>query len=133
VHPRTLTEAGLPAALAELRGRCPVPVQVSVPEQRLEPAVEAAIYYICSEALTNIAKYAQASHAAISVERWAGLVAVEIWDDGVGGADPSRGSGLRGLADRVEALQRRLRVESPPGGGTRLLAEIPLSQPGATA
>jgi signal transduction histidine kinase len=58
---------------------------------------------------------------------------VEIWDDGVGGADPSRGSGLRGLADRVEALQRRLRVESPPGGGTRLLAEIPLSQPGATA
>jgi signal transduction histidine kinase len=133
VHPRTLTEAGLPAALAELRARCPVPVQVSVPEQRLEPAVEAAIYYICSEALTNIAKYAQASHAAISVERWAGLVAVEIWDDGVGGADPSRGSGLRGLADRVEALQRRLRVESPPGGGTRLLAEIPLSQPGATA
>jgi signal transduction histidine kinase len=133
VHPRTLTEAGLPAALAELRGRCPVPVQVSVPEQRLEPAVEAAIYYICSEALTNIAKYAQASHAAISVERWAGLVAVEIWDDGVGHADPSGGSGLRGLADRVEALQGRLRVESPPGGGTRLLAEIPLSQPGATA
>ena len=133
VHPRTLTEAGLPAALAELCARCPVPVQVSVPEQRLEPAVEAAVYYICSEALTNIAKYAQASQAAVQVQLRAGLVAVEVWDDGVGGADPSGGSGLRGLADRVEALQGRLRVESLPGGGTRLLAEIPLSQPGAMA
>ena len=133
VHPRTLTEAGLAAALAELRGRFPVPVQVTVPEQRLEPAVEAAVYYVCAEALTNVAKYAQASHAGVRVQRRAGLVAVEVWDDGVGGADPAGGSGLRGLADRVEALQGRLRVESPPGGGTRLLAEIPLSQPDATA
>jgi len=133
VHPRTLTEAGLAAALAELRGRFPVPVQVTVPEQRLEPAVEAAVYYVCAEALTNVAKYAQASHAGVRVQRRAGLVAVEVWDDGVGGADPAGGSGLRGLADRVEALQGRLRVESSPGGGTRLLAEIPLSQPDATA
>jgi signal transduction histidine kinase len=132
MHPRTLTEAGLAAALAELRARCPVPVQVSVPEERLEPAVEAAVYYLCAEALTNVAKYAQASQATVRVERRAGLVAVEIQDDGVGGADPARGSGLRGLADRVEALQGRLRVESPPDAGTRLLAELPLSRPDAT-
>jgi signal transduction histidine kinase len=133
VHPRTLTEAGLAAALAELGEWSPVPVQVSVPEQRLEPAVEAAVYYLCSEALTNVAKHAQASQAAINVERREGLVAVEIFDDGVGRADPARGSGLRGLADRVEALQGRLRVESPAGGGTHLLAEIPLNRPDATA
>jgi signal transduction histidine kinase len=132
MHPRTLTEAGLAAALAELRARCPVPVQVSVPEERLEPAVEAAVYFICAEALTNVAKYAQASQATVRVERRAGLVAVEIQDDGVGGADPARGSGLRGLADRVEALQGRLWVEGPPGAGTRLLAELPFSRPDAT-
>jgi signal transduction histidine kinase len=133
VHPRTLTEAGLPAALAELSARCPVPVQVSVPQQRLEPAVEAAVYFVCSEALANVAKYAQASQASVWVQRRAGLVAVEVRDDGVGGADPAGGSGLRGLTDRVEALQGRLRVESPPGGGTRLLAEIPLNEPDARA
>jgi signal transduction histidine kinase len=133
VHPRTLTEAGLAAALAELRERCPIPVRVSVPERRLEPAVEAAVYYVCSEALTNVAKYARASLVTVRVQRRASLVAVEVQDDGVGGANPARGSGLRGLADRVEALQGRLRVESPPGGGTRLLAEVPLSRPDATA
>jgi signal transduction histidine kinase len=133
VHPRTLTEAGLAVALDELRERCPVPVQVSVPQRRLEPAVEAAVYYVCAEALTNVAKYAQASQAAINVQRRDDLVVVEIFDDGVGGADPARGSGLRGLADRVEALQGRLRIDSPPGGGTRLLAELRLNQPGATA
>jgi signal transduction histidine kinase len=133
VHPRMLTEEGLAAALAELSQRCPVPVQASVPEDRLEPAVEVAIYFICSEALTNVAKYAQATQVAVRVERRAGLVAVRILDDGVGRADPARGSGLRGLADRVEALQGRLWVESPPGGGTAILAEIPLSQPDATA
>jgi signal transduction histidine kinase len=111
-----------------------VPVQVSALEERLEAAVEAAIYYVCAEALTNVAKYAQASQAAINVERRAGqVVVVDIFDDGVGRADPARGSGLRGLADRVEALQGRLQVQSPPGGGTRLLAEIPLNRPDATA
>jgi signal transduction histidine kinase len=130
VHPRTLTEAGLAVALAELSARCPVPVQVTVPE-RLEPAVEAAVYYLCAEALTNVAKYAQASQAGIAVRRQAEMVVVEVWDDGIGGADPAGGSGLRGLADRVEALQGRLRVESPQGEGTRLLAEIPLNESGA--
>jgi signal transduction histidine kinase len=133
MHPRTLTEAGLAAALAELSERSPVPVQVSAPEERLEPAVEAAVYFVCSEALANVAKYAQASQAVVNVQRRAGLVVIQVEDDGVGGADPARGSGLRGLADRVEALQGRLRIESPPGGGTRLLAEIPLNQPDATA
>ena len=131
VHPRTLTEAGLAVALAELSARCPVPVQVTVPK-RLEPAVEAAVYYLCAEALTNVAKYAQASQAGIAVQRQAEIVVVEVWDDGIGGADPAGGSGLRGLADRVEALQGRLRVESPQGEGTRLLAEIPLNESGAT-
>ena len=133
VHPRTLTETGLAAARAELRARCPVPVQVTAPAQRLAPAVEAAVYYVCSEALTNVAKYAQASQAVINVERRAGLLVVEVQDDGVGGADPTRGSGLRGLADRVQALQGRLDVDSPPGGGTQLRAELPLNQPDATA
>jgi signal transduction histidine kinase len=132
VHPRTLTETGLAAALAELGEHSPVPVQVRVSAERLPPAVEAAVYFVCSEALANVAKHAQASHAAVRVERRAGLVVVQVEDDGVGGADPA-GSGLRGLADRVEALRGRLRVESPPGGGTRLVAEIPLSQPDATA
>jgi signal transduction histidine kinase len=132
VHPRTLTEAGLAAALAELSARCPVPVQVTVPERRLEPAVEAAVYYLCAEALTNVAKYAQASQAGIEVERQAEMVVVEVWDDGIGGADPAGGSGLRGLADRVEALQGRLQVESLQGEGTRILAEIPLNESGAT-
>jgi signal transduction histidine kinase len=133
VHPRTLTEAGLAAALTELGQHSPVPVQVSAPNERLGPTVEAAVYFICAEALTNVAKYARASQATIRVENRAGVVVVEVEDDGAGGADPARGSGLRGLADRVEALQGRLAVQSPPGGGTRLLAEIPLSQPDATA
>ena len=133
VHPRTLTEAGLAAALAELCKRCPVPVQVTVPEQRLGPSVEAAVYYMCSEALTNIAKYAQASQANVKVKHQADMVVVEVWDNGIGGADPASGSGLHGLADRMEALQGRLWVESPPGEGTRLLAEIPLNESGATA
>jgi hypothetical protein len=133
VHPRTLTEAGLPAALAELSARCPVPVQVTVPEQRLAPAVEVAVYYLCAEALTNVAKYARASQATVKVKRQGDTVIVEVWDDGIGGADPAGGSGLRGLADRVETLRGWLRIESPPGEGTRLLAEVPLNEPGATA
>jgi hypothetical protein len=132
VHPRTLTEAGLAAALAELGAHSPVPVQLHVQEERLSPPVEAAIYFVSSEALANVAKHAQASQVGVRVQRRAGLVILEVQDDGVGGADPA-GSGLRGLADRVEALQGRLGVESPLGGGTRLLAEIPLSRPDATA
>jgi hypothetical protein len=132
VHPRTLTEAGLAAALAELGEHAPVPVRVRVSAERLPATVEEAVYFVCSEALANVAKHAKASQVGVRVERRAGLVVLEVQDDGVGGADPA-GSGLRGLADRVEALQGRLGVESPPGGGTRLFAEIPLSQPDATA
>jgi signal transduction histidine kinase len=132
VHPRTLTEIGLAAALAELSEHSPVPVQVRVPAERLPTTVEAAIYFVCSEALANVAKHAKASQVGVRVERRAGLVVLEVQDDGGGGADPA-GSGLRGLADRVEALQGRLQVESPLGGGTRLVAEIPLSRPDATA
>jgi signal transduction histidine kinase len=109
-----------------------VPVQLHVPQERLAPTVEAAVYFVCSEALTNVAKHARASQVGVRVERNGGLVVMEVSDDGVGGADPA-GSGLRGLVDRIQALQGRLRIESPPGGGTRLLAEIPLSRPDATA
>ena len=132
VHPRTLTQSGLAVALTELGELVPVPVQLHVPQERLAPTVEAAVYFVCSEALTNVAKHARASQVGVRVECNGGLVVMEVSDDGVGGADPA-GSGLRGLVDRIQALQGRLRIESPPGGGTRLLAEIPLSRPDATA
>jgi signal transduction histidine kinase len=100
---------------------------VAVPSERLTPAVEAAAYYIIAEAITNVAKYASASHAAVTVGQVNGHILVEVKDDGVGGADPQGGSGLRGIADRVEALNGRLRVQSPQGGGTTITAEIPPS------
>lgn len=126
LHPRTLTEHGLAAALTSLARRSPVPVELAVPAERLPAEVEAAAYFICSEALANIAKYASASRVVVrvSADDRAGLV--EIVDDGVGGADPAQGSGLQGLADRAEALGGALRLESPSGGGTRLTAELPL-------
>lgn len=126
IHPRVLTERGLPAALAELAERSPVPVRVSVPPERLARAIEAAVYFVCSEALTNIAKYAHATRADVRVEGREGMVRAEVIDDGVGGAD-STGSGLRGLTDRVEALGGRLRVYSTPGRGTRLVADLPIA------
>jgi signal transduction histidine kinase len=128
VHPAALVEGGLAAALAELAERSPVPTEVRAPSERLPAAVEAAAYFLCSEALTNIAKYAQASRASVRLETRDGVLAVEVADDGAGGADPAGGSGLRGLADRVEALGGRLQLDSPPGHGTRLTAEVPLAQ-----
>src|SRR5215469_3223020 len=125
IHPVVLTERGLGPALSCLAERAPVPVGLAVPPQRLPPAIETAVYFICSEALTNVGKYAHASRADIVVGGDGDLVTVLVADDGVGGADPSAGSGLKGLGDRVEALGGRFRVESPAGGGTRLLAEIP--------
>ncbi len=101
-------------------------METAVSVGRLAPAVEAAVYFVCSEALANVAKYAEATRVTIDVATANGQVVATIADDGVGGADSRRGSGLRGLADRVEALGGRLRVESPPGGGTRLRAEMPL-------
>jgi PAS domain S-box-containing protein len=125
IHPAVLSERGLAAALEALAGRAPVPVDVTVPPERLPPAVEAAAYYVISEALANVAKYAEASAVEICVTRQNGRAVVEVADDGVGGADPTRGSGLSGLVDRVEALDGILKVESTPGAGTRIRAEIP--------
>jgi signal transduction histidine kinase len=126
LHPRELAENGLAAALVSLVERSPVPAELEVPDERLPAEIEAAAFFICSEALANVAKYASASRAAVGVTRIDRLVRVEVVDDGVGGADPVRGSGLRGLSDRVEALGGRLHVVSPPGSGTRISAEIPL-------
>jgi signal transduction histidine kinase len=126
LHPRALTEQGLATALASLARRSPVPVELTVPAERLPAEVEAAAYFICSEALANVAKYASASGAVVRVTADERAALVEILDDGVGGADPAQGSGLRGLADRVEALGGTLRLESASSGGTRLSAELPL-------
>jgi signal transduction histidine kinase len=126
IHPAVLTEQGLVPALTTLAERSPVPVTiVDLPEERLPAPAESAAYFLVSEALANVAKYAQASRARVSVSRVDGCVLVEVDDDGIGGADPSRGSGLRGLADRVQALDGRLEVTSPAGSGTHLHAEIP--------
>jgi signal transduction histidine kinase len=125
MHPATLTERGLREAVRELAGRSPVAVDVAVPATRFPPAVEAAAYFVCAESLTNVAKHADASQVRIGITQEDGRLTVVIADDGIGGADPSRSSGLRGLADRVEALGGSLAVESPPGGGTRVIAELP--------
>jgi signal transduction histidine kinase len=126
LHPVLLTERGLGPALDALVTRATVPVEISeVPEERLTAPVEAAAYYVVAEAITNVAKYAQASRATVSIRRSNGRATVTVSDDGVGGADPTRGSGLRGLAARVEALNGRLDVDSTPERGTRIRAEIP--------
>lgn len=125
IHPALLTERGFGPALSCLAERAPVPVRLAVPPQRLPAIIETAVYFICSEALTNIEKYAHASRADVAVRAEGDLVTVLIADDGVGGADPAAGSGLKGVADRVEALGGRFLVDSPAGRGTRLLAEIP--------
>jgi signal transduction histidine kinase len=127
IHPAVLTEHGLGPALDSLLARAPVPVEiVEMPEERLAPTVEAAAYYVVAEAIANVGKYANASGATVRVSRTGTRATVTVADDGVGGADPARGSGLHGLAARVESLSGRLEVHSPPGHGTRLTAEIPL-------
>ena len=125
VHPRSLTEDGLPSALEELAGQASVPVVLQVPSERFPAPQEAAVYFVCSEGLANVAKYADASRARIDVDATGATLVVRVADDGRGGADPARGSGLRGLADRVAALGGALSVDSPDGGGTRLTAELP--------
>jgi signal transduction histidine kinase len=125
IHPATLTECGLGASVRELAGRSPITVEVAVPPARFPPAIEAAAYFVCAESLTNVAKHAQASKVRIGITQEDGRLTVVVADDGIGGADPSRSSGLRGLCDRVEALGGRLAVDSPPGGGTRVMAELP--------
>jgi signal transduction histidine kinase len=126
IHPAVLTERGLGPALQSLVTRAPVPVTVAAePAGRLPGPVESAAYFVVSEALANVAKYARASAATVSVQRRNGVLVVDVTDDGVGGADAANGSGLRGLADRVAALDGRVSLESPAGRGTRLHAEIP--------
>jgi signal transduction histidine kinase len=126
IHPAVLTERGLAPALEALATRAPLPVELDIPDERLPAPVEAAAYYVVSEALTNVAKYAHATLVRVQVGRENGAARVQVADDGIGGADTSSGSGLRGLADRVEALGGRLEIDSPPGQGTVLRAQIPL-------
>jgi len=127
LHPSMLTERGLATALQALAMRAPLPVELeALPDTRLPEQVEAAAYYVVAEALANVQKHASAGRVAVSATADADRLAVVVSDDGVGGAD-AQGAGLRGLADRVEALDGRLTVESPRGAGTRLAAEIPLA------
>ena len=127
IHPAILSDRGLPVALEALAARAPLPVELdAVPAERLPQQVEAAAFYVVSEALTNVAKYAQASYARVRVTCEDGQALIEVTDDGVGGADVRHGTGLRGLVDRVEALDGTLVVESVPGEGTSVRAAIPL-------
>jgi signal transduction histidine kinase len=126
LHPRVLSEHGLEGALVALAKDLPLPVDIKVSGNQLPERVAVAAYFVCAEALANVAKHAAAAHVAVAVTSSESRVQVEIEDDGVGGADLAHGSGLRGLADRVETLGGTLQVESTPGHGTRLAAEIPL-------
>ena len=127
IHPAVLTERGLEPALQTLVARAPVPVTVEAPGgERLPGPVEHAAYFVVSEGLANVAKYSRATHATVMVERRNGHVTVEVADDGVGGADAANGSGLRGLSDRIAALDGSLSLHSPAGRGTVLRADIPV-------
>jgi signal transduction histidine kinase len=129
IHPAVLSERGLEPALEGVAARASLPVELTaLPGERLPEGVEAAAYYVVCEALVNVDRYADASRATVSIAQVDDRLVIEVADDGVGGADASKGSGLRGLADRVEALDGRLEVVSEPGGGTRLRAEIPLAR-----
>ena len=132
IHPAVLTERGLGPALQSLCDRAPLPVELeALPDERLPRRVEAAAYYVVSEALANVAKYAHASEVTVSVAQENGSAVVEVVDDGIGGADPEAGSGLRGLTDRIDALEGHLQILSLPGRGTRIRAEIPCGVPHA--
>lgn len=126
IHPAVLTDRGLDAAISALAGRSPVPVNVDVIlDGRLPEAVESTAYFIVAEALSNIAKHSQATAAWVSVREQRGRLIIDVMDNGEGGVDPSRGTGLMGLADRVAALDGVLNIESPRGGPTQLHAELP--------
>jgi signal transduction histidine kinase len=127
IHPANLAEGGLGPALKTVARRSPIPVELDVRvEERLREPVEVAAYYVVSEALTNAAKYAHASVVGVDVNAQAGILRVEVRDDGIGGADPARGSGLLGLKDRAEAIGGTIFIESPTGAGTYLRVELPL-------
>jgi signal transduction histidine kinase len=126
IHPAILSLGGLGPALKALARRSPVPVQLDVQVRtRLPEQAEVAAYFVVSEALANVAKHAQASVVEVRVEAQDAILRVSIHDDGVGGADPSRGSGLIGLTDRVEASGGTISISSQPGGGTRITADLP--------
>jgi signal transduction histidine kinase len=125
LHPPILTESGLGAALESLAERSAIPVRIAAPDRRYPPAVEAAAYFVVAEALTNVAKYSGAASATVAIRETPEGLRVSVTDDGRGGADPDRGTGLRGLADRVAAIGGRLTVTSPAGQGTTVLAELP--------
>jgi signal transduction histidine kinase len=126
IHPAVLTDRGLAAALSGLAGRSQVPVEiVETPAERLPGPIESATYFVIAEALTNVARYSEAGAATVRVARENGAVEVEVRDDGVGGANPAAGTGLRGLGDRVAALDGELTVDSPDGEGTTVRARIP--------
>jgi PAS domain S-box-containing protein len=126
IHPVALTKRGLGAAIRIVADRAPLTVELELPAERYPEPVEATAYYVVAEALTNVAKYAQASKATVRVAAVGDDLYIDVEDDGVGGADASGGTGLRGLADRLAALDGRFAVESTPGAGTRVHAEIPL-------
>ena len=127
IHPVILTEAGLGAAMTALAERSSVPAAVGpLPDRRLSQIVEATAYFVVSEALANVAKYSSATQATVGADCRGSMLHVEVADNGVGGADGSRGSGIRGLQDRVAALGGRVTIDSPPGQGTLVVAEIPL-------
>jgi signal transduction histidine kinase len=125
VHPAILTDRGLDAALSAVVARCPVPVDLTVDvTRRPSPDVESAAYFVVSEALTNVARHAAATRVAVTVVRVGGRLIVEVTDDGVGGAEPTLGTGLAGLSGRLQSLGGRLQIVSPPGGPTTLMAEL---------
>jgi len=130
IHPALLSDQGLPAALDALAQRSPVPVELDLElEGRLPLEVETAAYFVAAEALTNVAKYAHASFARVTATNADGVLTLAVSDDGVGGAQLNGGGGgLRGLADRVAAIDGQLTIDSPPGGGTRVAAMIPHSE-----
>jgi signal transduction histidine kinase len=129
IHPAVLSDRGLGAALEALAARAPVPVDVrGIPEDRIDPAVKACAYFVTAEALTNVAKYANATEASVHVSLEDECLRVEVRDDGIGGADPTCGTGLRGLRDRVDALGGRLDIDSPMGRGTTITVEMPLGR-----
>ncbi len=134
IHPAILTERGLGPALESLAERCTIPATVHASlNGRLPPSSEATAYFIASEALANVAKYSRATAVAVRVEQLDGELRLEVVDDGVGGADASRGSGLLGLADRVAAVEGTIEIDSPPGLGTRLTCTLPVRETGVRA
>jgi signal transduction histidine kinase len=127
LHPTILTELGLAAAVDALAERTPIPVSVDIPETRFPEAVEATAYYVVAEAITNMTRYAEARTARVTATVEDDHLVTVVQDDGRGGADATRGSGLRGLADRVAAVRGRLEVLSPIGVGTTIRVELPLT------